>query len=141
MREALVRQVASHAPSEGENPTAVDGLVLFRHTEPSARHPAMCEPSLSVFVQGRKLINLGGTEYLCGGRSFLVSSIDVPIQSQILEASETIPFLSFRLRLDMAAVQEVLSGDDLAEGGGASHGRGLALRRESGFARLRREGR
>ena len=51
MREALARQIAAHAPSEGENPTVVDGLVLFRHTERSACHPAMCEPSLSVFVQ------------------------------------------------------------------------------------------
>ncbi len=87
-RQPLARKFAAHAHPEGENRTAISGLVLFRHTAPSACHPAMCEPSLSIFVQGRKLINLGGTEYRCDASSFLVSSIDVPIQSQILEASE-----------------------------------------------------
>lgn len=115
MRRALARKFAVHALGEGENPTAISGLALFRHTTPSACHPAMCEPSLSLFVQGRKLINLGGTEYLCDASSFLVSSIDVPIQSQILEASEIAPFLAIRLRLDMTAVQEVLSREDWPE--------------------------
>jgi AraC-like DNA-binding protein len=127
MRKSLARNVAAHAPSEGENATAVNGLVLFRRTAPSACAVAMCEPSLSVFVQGRKLINLGGTEYFCDGRAFLVSSIEVPIQSQILEASEAVPFLSMRLGLDMAAVQEVINRDELLEPRGSSERRGLAL--------------
>jgi len=38
MRKALGRQIAAHAHSEGENPTAVDALVLFRHAAPSACH-------------------------------------------------------------------------------------------------------
>jgi hypothetical protein len=93
MRKALACKFVAYTRSERENATAVDDPDLFRHTAPSAYHPAMVEPSLSVFVQGRKLINLGGTEYLCGESSFLVSSIEVPIQSQILEASEAAPFL------------------------------------------------
>src|SRR6266576_2605023 len=101
-RKALAHKFAAHTHSEGENVTAVNGLVLFRHTTPSACYPAMCEPSLSIFVQGRKLINLGGTEYLCDGTSFLVSSIDVPAQSQILEASEKVPLLCMFLSLDMS---------------------------------------
>lgn len=127
MRRALARKFAVHAYADGENPTAISGLSLFRHTAPSACHPAMCEPSLSVFVQGRKLINLGGTEYLFDGSSFLVSSIDVPIQSQILQASEAEPFLSMRLRLDMTAVQEVLSREDLPEPERSPQQRGLAV--------------
>jgi AraC-like DNA-binding protein len=127
MRKALACKFAAHTHSEGENPTSINGLVLFRHTAPSACHPAMCEPSLSIFVQGRKLINLGGTEYLCDGSSFLMSSIDVPIQSQILEASEAVPFLSMRLGLDMSAVQEVLSREDLTEPEASSQRCGLAL--------------
>jgi hypothetical protein len=62
MRQALARKFAAHTPSEGEHPTAISGLVLFRHTAPSACYPTTCVPSLSIFVQGRKLINLGGTE-------------------------------------------------------------------------------
>jgi AraC-like DNA-binding protein len=127
MRQALARKFAAHTHSEGEHPTAVSGLVLFRHTAPSACYPATCEPSLSIVVQGRKLINLGGTEYLCDESSFLVSSIDVPIQSQILEASEAAPLLAMRFRLDVTAVQEILSREDLPEPEGVSQRRGLAV--------------
>jgi AraC-like DNA-binding protein len=80
-----------------------------------------------VFAQGRKRINLGGTEYLCDGSSFLVSSIDIPVQSQIVEASENVPLLSMLLRLDMPMVGEVLSREDLPEPQGTSQHHGLAV--------------
>ena len=127
MRRTLARRIAAHAPSPGEHPTAISGLVLFRHTAPSACYRATYEPSLTVFVQGRKLINLGGTEYRCGPSSFLLSSIDVPVQSQIVEASEQVPLLSMLLRLDMPTVREVLSREDLPEPEASSPRRGLAV--------------
>ena len=127
LRAALARRIAAHAPAPGEHPTAISGLVLFRRTSPSPCYRATYEPSLTVFVQGRKLINLGGTEYLCDGSSFLLSSIDVPVQSQIVEASGDVPLLSMLLRLDMAAVRVVLSREDLPEPEAPTHRRGLAL--------------
>jgi len=115
MRAALARAIAAHAQTAGEHPTAIPGLVLFRRTAPSPCYRATYEPSLTVFVQGQKLINLGGTEYLCDGSSFLLSSIDVPVQSQIVKASDEVPLLSMLLRLDMPAVREVLNREDLPE--------------------------
>ena len=88
---------------------------------------ASYEPGLSIFVQGRKRILLGGTEYLCDGSSFLLSSIDVPAQSQIIEASEKTPLLSIFLRLDLPTVREVLSRDDIPEGPPSTHRQGLAV--------------
>src|SRR4051812_15317902 len=126
-RKALARKFAAHAHSEGEIATCVDGLVLFRYDAPSACYAAMCEPSLSIFGQGRKLINLGGTEYLCDGSSFLVSSIDVPGQSQILEASEAVPLLSMLVPLDMPAVREDRSRDAVPPIETSSQRRGLAV--------------
>lgn len=127
MRNALAGRIAVQAPSSGEHRTAIPGLTLFRRSAPSACYRATYEPSLTVFAQGRKLINLGGTEYLCDGSSFLVSSIDVPVQSRIIEASEDVPLLSMLLRLDMPMVGEVLSREDLPEPERSSHGHGLAV--------------
>jgi len=127
IRTALAQKIAAHAPSAGDHPTAIAGLRLFRRPAPSPCYRATYEPSLTIFVQGRKLVNLGGTEYLCDGSSFLVSSIDVPVQSQIVEASEQLPLLSMLLRLDIPAVQDVMSREDLPEPEGPSHRRGLAV--------------
>jgi AraC-like DNA-binding protein len=127
MRRALARRIAAYAQSTGEHATVIPRLALFRRTAPSPCYRATYEPSLTVFVQGRKLINLGGTEYLCDGSSFLLSSIDIPVQSQIVEASEETPLLSMFLRLDMGTVRDVLSREDLPQPQASSQRRGLAV--------------
>jgi AraC-like DNA-binding protein len=127
MRADLAGRITAHAPSAGETATAVPGLTLFRQTAPSACYLASVEPSFTVFIQGKKRINIGDVEYLCDETSFLVASIDVPIQSQIIEASEAVPQLSMRLRLDMQAVREVVSREDLPELKSTAERRGLAM--------------
>jgi AraC-like DNA-binding protein len=126
-RRELARMIAGHAQTPGENPTAVPGLALYRRTTPTPCYRATYEPSLTVFVQGRKRINLGGTEYLCDESSFLLLSIDVPAQGQIVEASEQTPLLSMYLRLDMPTVREVLGREDLPEPESSVQCPGLAV--------------
>lgn len=131
LRKELARRIAAHAPTPGEHRTSIPGLGLFRRTSPTPCYRATYEPSLTVFAQGRKRINLGGTVYLCDGSSFLLTSIDVPVESQIIEASAEAPMLSMHLRLDMPAVREVLSREDLPEPEGSAHRRGLAVGKTS----------
>jgi AraC-like DNA-binding protein len=123
----LVSRIGVHAPSIGEHSTAIDGLVLFRRTQATACYRAAVEPSLTVFVQGKKCISLGGTPYLCGPSSFFLSSIDVPIESQIVEASEEVPLLSMLLRVDMAIVREILNREELPGAELSGQRRGIAI--------------
>ena len=127
MRRHLALAIAAHAPSAGEHPTAIPGLILFRRTTPTACYRATYEPSLSVFAQGRKHVNLGGTIHLCDSSSFLLSSIDVPVESQIIEASEQVPLLSLLFRLEMPIVREILGSDELPEAERPAHGAALAV--------------
>jgi AraC-like DNA-binding protein len=127
MRKDLARKIAAHAPALGENRTAIPGLALYRRITPTACFLATYEPSVTVFVQGRKRVNLGGTVYLCDGSSFLLSSIDVPAESQIVEASEQAPLLTMFLKLDMPAVRELLIREEVPEPEPSGHSRGLAV--------------
>ena len=127
VRTELVSRIAVHAPSVGEHSTAIPGLVLFRRTQATACYRAAVEPSLTVFVQGKKRMSLGGTAYLCGPSSFFLSSIDVPIESQIVEASEEVPLLSMLLRLDMSFVREILNREELPEAETSGQRRGVAI--------------
>jgi AraC-like DNA-binding protein len=127
MRQSLAHRIAAIAGREGEHRTAIPGLSLYYRTTPTSCYHASYEPGLSIFVQGRKRIILGGTEYLCDGSSFLLSSIDVPAQSQIVEASERVPLLCMFLSLDMPTVREVLSRDDVPEIKASSHRQGFAV--------------
>jgi len=127
MRRSLAQRIKVLAEKPGEHLTAIPGLSLYHRTTPTPCFRTSYEPGLSIFVQGRKRILLGGTEYLCDGSSFLLSSIDVPAQSQIIEASEKTPLLSIFLRLDMPTVREVLSRDDIPEGPPSNHRQGLVV--------------
>jgi AraC-like DNA-binding protein len=127
MRRSLAKRIEQLAAQPGEHPTAIPGLSLYYRTAPTPCFRASYEPGLTIFVQGRKRILLGGTEYRCDDSSFLLSSIDVPAQSQIIEASATVPLLSIFLRLDMPAVREVVSRDDLPETPASTHRQGIAV--------------
>ena len=126
-RKELARTIAVYAQSPGEHPTVVPGLTLYRRITPTPCYRASYEPSLTVFVQGRKRVNLGGHVYFCDGSSFLLSSIDVPVESQIVEASEETPLLSMFLRLDMPTVREVISREELPEFDASTNSRGIAV--------------
>ena len=127
LREELRRKIAAHAPNAGAHATAILGLTLYRRTAPSPCYSAMYEPSLNVFVQGRKRIALAGTTYLCDESTFLLSSVDVPVVSQIVAASEDVPLLSLLLKLDMAVVREILSQEEFLAPDGSSPARGITI--------------
>jgi AraC-like DNA-binding protein len=127
LRSELAGRIAAHTPSAGPNETAVSALTLFRLTSPTACYLTSVEPSVSIFVQGKKRIDIGGEEHLCDGTSFLVASIDLPIRSQVIEASEAVPQLAMRLLFDMQVVREVVSRDDLPEVKGSTERHGLAV--------------
>ena len=93
-RKELAEKIAALTRMADERPTAIPELTLFRRPNPTPCYKATYEPSITVFVQGRKRINLGGEGYLCDESSFLLSSIDVPVQSQVVGASEDVPLLS-----------------------------------------------
>jgi len=106
-----------------------------RHTGSQSLSPDETEPLLSRylrtelyrFVQGQKRITLGGTTYLCDESTFLLSSLDIPVVSQIVAATKELPLLSMLLRLDMALVREILSQEEFPRVEGSPGGAVLPL--------------
>ena len=127
MRTELARKIVAHIQAAGEHATAIPGLTLYRRTAPTPCNAATYEPSLAVFVQGRKRVTLGGTTYLCDESTFLLTSVEVPIVSQIITASEDVPLLSLLLKLDLAVVREILSLEEFHTPEDSSQGRGIAI--------------
>jgi hypothetical protein len=71
---------------------------------------------VNIFVQGQKRVTLGGTTYLCDESTFLLSSLDLPVVSQIVVASEEVPLLSLLFKLDMVLVREILNDAEFKHG-------------------------
>lgn len=112
MRSNLARAIASRTVAEGDMETEVQGLRLYRRSEPSPCVSAAYQPSLVVFAQGQKRINVGKTIHLCDGSNFLLTSVDLPVVSQVVRATREEPILGLILNLEMPMVREILSQHD-----------------------------
>jgi AraC-like DNA-binding protein len=127
MRKELARKIADRAIAEGDSPTAIPGLRLYRRSIPTACNSAAYQPSLVVFVQGQKRINVGKTVYLCDGTNFLLTSIDLPVVSQVVAATEKEPILCLLLKLEMPVVREILSQHEFPLREESADLRGMAI--------------
>jgi AraC-like DNA-binding protein len=127
MRAALARKIADLAVAEGDMQTGIPGLRLYRRSAPTACASAAYEPSLVVFLQGRKRINVGKTIYVCDGSNFLLTSVDLPVVSQVIAATEKDPILCLLLKLEMPSVREILSQQEFHLREESADARGMAV--------------
>src|SRR5208337_3985199 len=93
LRSELARKIASLIQVEGDQVTPVPGLVLFRRTGLTSCYSATYEPSIIVYGQGQKRVNIGGAMYVCDESTLQLTSIDMPVISQVTQASQEKPIL------------------------------------------------
>ena len=131
MRSDLARKIAAHIQLDGREATGIPGLSLYRKSAPTECTSAAYEPELIVFAQGEKRINVGGTTLVCDYSTFLLTSIDMPVISQVTKATREEPILALLLRLDMPSVREILSQEEFHLPEAASGARGMAVGKTS----------
>jgi AraC-like DNA-binding protein len=112
-RQELARSIASFIGSKEKLVTVVPGLILTRRTAPTAPASATYEPSLAVVAQGRKRAELGGTTFVFDESRYLLTSLDLPVICNVIEASEEVPYLCFVLKLEMSVVRELLGREEI----------------------------
>lgn len=106
----LLNEIASRSPDIGANHCSWPGLTLYRFTAPT--EPSWEEVrslSLCIVAQGRKRVVVEGLEYDYDPFNYLVLGHSQSFTAEILEASQTNPFLSLVLQIDPALVRSVSS--------------------------------
>ena len=101
--------------------TPIEGVLVARHDE-SMLEPSMSGSVMALIAQGRKRLALGDRVYEYGAGQYLVSSLDLPVTGQFLDASPERPALGFGLLLDPAGVAELLlqaAAPDIRDGRGS----------------------
>lgn len=126
-RAALARKIVSHFAGEGALETIVPGLGLYRQSTPTACSSAAYEPRLVVFVQGQKRIDVGAATYLCDASNFLITTVDLPVLSQVVAATREKPMLGLLLRLEMPLVRRILGEEEFLWPEDAAEARGMAV--------------
>jgi AraC-like DNA-binding protein len=113
LRAELARKIALYMGPAENRATEISGVTLHRRTAPTAPCSATYEPGITVIAQGRKRVDLGRTTFIYGESRYLLTSVDLPIVSQIVEASEAAPCLAMSLKLEMPIVRELLSREEI----------------------------
>ena len=108
MCRELADLVSARMTEEGVYETTIPGLDLFRVDGPTPCMSTVYEPSLCVIAQGRKTIELGDREIVYGALSYMVSSVDLPVNGRVIDASPENPFLAVKINIDPAEVAELV---------------------------------
>src|SRR5450631_1382427 len=113
LRMELARKIALFIGSQENRATDIPGLTLHRRIAPTAPCSMTYEPGVTVIAQGRKRVDLGRTTFTYGESQYLLTSVDLPIVSQIVEASAEAPCLAMSLKLEMPVIRELLSREEI----------------------------
>jgi AraC-like DNA-binding protein len=106
-REELVDRIGQAITDDGVA-QPLEGVHLGRLSAPMDKVYSVLEPSLCIIAQGSKVVFLGDRRYQYDPFNFLLTTIELPRISHVVEASREKPYLSLRLELNPSLVSSVL---------------------------------
>lgn len=106
--ETVRRYAETHADVTGIATTPILGLAAVRATAPSEIMHGVFQPLVCLVVQGSKHVAMGTDQFSFSAGDSLIITADVPIVSQITQASVAAPYLSVVFDLDPAVIAELV---------------------------------
>ena len=94
-------------------------MTIWRHFRSTRPTPAVFEPKVYLLLQGAKRLTIGELTLEYGAGDYSVSSLSLPFTGEVTQASEVAPYLGVELRLEPAAISELLLSMAEADDDGA----------------------
>lgn len=107
--DALVQAIGSRVQAPGDYPMPIPGLGFYRREQPATPVVCMVEPCIVLVAQGEKQLWVGGEGYPYDTSRFLVTSLDIPANSEVLSASPGRPCLGLTFKLDLRMLAELIA--------------------------------
>lgn len=109
MQSDIARVIERHTRGAADCATPIPELSLFRREAPARPAVCMVEPSIVMVAQGAKRLLVGGEGYAYDAERFLVTSLDLPANSEVLTASALEPCVGLVLKLDIRLLAELIA--------------------------------
>lgn len=106
-RDELVERIARMLRADGST-EPLPGLFLFRADAPTELRHTLFHPAFCVIAQGCKEMMVGDTRYQYDPAHYLITTVELPVASQVTQASQKEPYLGLRLQLDPVLVGSVM---------------------------------
>ncbi|MZQ81038.1 helix-turn-helix domain-containing protein [Paenibacillus sp. 5J-6] len=108
-RDTLARSIERLTNYEnGIHPTPIPSLFLFRENQVTEPKHGVHSRSICFVFQGQKEVLLSQERYRYSTAEYLVASVQLPVISQITEASPEAPYLALKLEFTPEQVLEVI---------------------------------
>ncbi|GLV48948.1 transcriptional regulator [Thermus sp. LT1-2-5] len=104
----LAERLLRYAPEDGSFPLPVPGAYVYRNSKRESEvRPALYEPAVCLVAQGAKAVFYGREVVRYDPARVLITTLDLPLRAQVLEASPERPFLCLKLVLDPVELAEL----------------------------------
>jgi AraC-like DNA-binding protein len=112
IRAELAQHVQAFLGDEIERMSSLPGLSFAQVCQPTKPTSYLYEPSLGMIIRGRKRVQLRGTTYIYDESRFLLTAVNLPTVTEVLEASPEASYLSLLMRLDLQMARQVMADVD-----------------------------
>ncbi|MBO7746715.1 AraC family transcriptional regulator [Paenibacillus sp. MWE-103] len=128
-QEELAQLIERYSGKDGVHMTAIPFLSFTRRSHVTGSNFGVYNPSFCMVVQGVKEVLLAHESFRYGPADYLVASVDLPVTSQVMEASSPVPYLSLKLEFTPSQILEILSDSETRVGPKVSAKRGMFVSR------------
>ncbi|MFC5452559.1 AraC family transcriptional regulator [Paenibacillus aestuarii] len=125
----LANLIKRYAKNDGVHATAIPSLFFIRRSVVSGPSYGVYNLSLCLVAQGAKEVWLAQERYEYNPADYLVSSVILPVTSQVVEASVDVPYLGFKLEFTVNQILEVLRDSEIQGGAKENAKRGMFVSR------------
>ena len=126
-RASLADRIARWTAGRNHFESPVLGLNLHRWETTTEPTSYMLPPSICLIGQGRKRLFLGEETYVYDTHRYLITSVDLPVVTQIIEASPEAPYLGLTLELDLRLIAQLMVGQEMPSGRPSAERLGIAV--------------
>lgn len=107
-RRSLAERISHWTRDEQVLHTDIAGLSLHNWDHPTDPTSYVMPASICLIGQGRKRLFLGERSYDYDAHHLLITSVDLPVVTQILQASPRAPYLGLTLEIDFHMVADLM---------------------------------
>ncbi|APA68589.1 AraC family transcriptional regulator [Janthinobacterium sp. 1_2014MBL_MicDiv] len=118
-QDEIAALISRHAPRTGDYVTAIGNLTFHRQSSVTESLFHAARPSVALIAQGAKDVTLGSETFHYSRMQYLLTSVDLPVQVRVVEASEEAPHLCVVLGIDIADVAALLDSESGGSGAAA----------------------
>lgn len=127
LQKKLAKSIENRVGKDNRLVTEIPAITLHRWETTTEPTSYMLAPSICLIGQGSKRVMLGEDVYVYDASRFIVTSIDLPVVAEILQASPDHPYLGMTYALDQSILSDLMVNSHVPIPATNPAGRGMAI--------------